>query len=76
MTPYESWYGKKLVVHHMRTFDYIAHVKDTSPLKKLNDRSHALAFVDYEQGTKGYPMYDPSTGQVRVTRDVVFDEQA
>jgi hypothetical protein len=35
-----------------------------------------MIFVGYEEGTKGYRVYDPSTGHVHVTRDVVFDEQA
>jgi hypothetical protein len=77
MTPYEAWYGKKPVVHHLCTFGYIAHVKNSSPnLKKLDDRSRAMVFVGYEQGTKGYWVYDPLTGRVCVSRDVVFDEQA
>jgi transposase InsO family protein len=75
MAPYEAWYGKKPVVHHLRTFGYIAYVKNTSPnLKKLDDRSHTIVFIGYERGTKGYRVYDPSTGRVHVPRDVVFDE--
>jgi hypothetical protein len=77
MTPYEAWHGRKPDVHHLRTFGCVAFVKDTTPnLKKLDDRSHPMIFVGYEQGTKGYRVYDPSTRRVHVSRDVVFDEQA
>jgi hypothetical protein len=62
MTPYEAWYGKKPIVHHLRTFGCIAHVKNMFPnMKKLDDRSSAMVFVDYERRTKRYQVYDPST---------------
>jgi hypothetical protein len=77
MTPYEAWYGMKPIMHHLRTFGCVVYVKDTSPnLKKLDDKSHAMIFMGYQSDTKGYRVYDPSTRQVRVSRDVVFDEQA
>jgi hypothetical protein len=76
-TPYEVWHGRKPVVHHLHTFGCIAYVKDTSPnLKKLDDRIHPMIFVGYEQGTKGYHVYDPMSQRVRVLHDIVFHEQA
>jgi hypothetical protein len=76
-TPYEVWHGRKSVVHHLRTFSCIAYVKDTSPnMKKLDDRSHPMIFMGYEQGTKGYRVYDPVTYRVHVLRDIVLDDQA
>jgi hypothetical protein len=49
MTPYETWYGKKLVVHHLCMFGCIAHVRNTSPNpKKLDDRRCAMVFIGYE----------------------------
>lgn len=77
MTPFEAWYGKKPAAHHLHTFGCIAHVKNTSPhLKKLDDRSTKMIFVGYEPGTKAYRAYNPATGRVHITRDVVFDEAA
>jgi hypothetical protein len=61
-TPFEAWFGKKPVVHHLRTFGCVAHMKNTSPhLKKLDDRSSMMIFIGYEPGTKGYRVYDPVT---------------
>jgi hypothetical protein len=77
MTPFEAWYGKKSVVHHLHTFDYVAYVRNLSPnLKKLDDKSQTMVFIRYEWGTKGYRVYDPVSQMVRVTHDIVFDEQA
>jgi hypothetical protein len=77
MTPYEAWHRRKSVVHHLHAFGCVVYVRNTTPnLKKLDDRSHPMIFVRYEQGTKGYRVYDPSTQRVRVSRDVVFDDQA
>jgi hypothetical protein len=75
MTPFEAWYGKKPVAHQLRTFGCVAYVRNSSSnLKKLDDRSQPMVFIGYERGTKGYHVYDPISQQVRVTRDIVFDE--
>jgi hypothetical protein len=37
VTPYEAWHGRKLNVHHLCTFRYVAFVMETKPhLKKLD----------------------------------------
>ncbi|WVZ63449.1 hypothetical protein U9M48_013080 [Paspalum notatum var. saurae] len=33
-----------------------------------------MVFIGYEKGSKAYRAYDPTTGKVVITRDVVFDE--
>jgi hypothetical protein len=33
-----------------------------------------MIFIGYEQGTKGYRVYDPVDKKVHITRDVVFNE--
>jgi hypothetical protein len=77
MTPFEAWYGKKPAVQHLRTFECVVHVKDTTPnLKKLDDRSRRMIFIGYEPGSKAFRAYDPLTRKVHVTRDAIFDEQA
>ena len=74
-TPYEAWHGSKPAVHFLRTFGCLAHVKVTRPhAKKLDDRSIKMVFVGYEPGSKAYRVYDPLSGRLHITRDVVFDE--
>jgi hypothetical protein len=77
MTPFEVWHGRKLTVHHLRTFGCIMYVRTTTlHLKKLKDRGRKMIFVGYESGSKAYRAYDPITKCVHVTCDVVLDEQA
>jgi hypothetical protein len=76
-TSYEAWTGTTPVVHHLRTFGCIAHVKVNTPnLKKLADRSKKMIFVGYEPGLAAYRFYDPVSRRVHVSRDVIFDEEA
>ena len=61
----------------MRTFGCVVHVRDMLPgLKKLDDYSRPMIFMGYEPGMKGCRAYDPATGRVAITRDVVFEELA
>jgi hypothetical protein len=77
MSMIEGWYGKKLVVHHLRTFECLVHVKMTTPnLKKLYDRSKPMVFIGYEPRAKAYRAYDLVSKRVHVSRDVVFYEQS
>jgi hypothetical protein len=46
MTPFEAWHGRKLTVHHLRTFGCIVYVRNTTlHLKKLEDRDRTMIFV-------------------------------
>jgi hypothetical protein len=52
-TPYEVWHGVKPAVHHLCTFDCVAHVKQgNKKLSKLEDRSTPMVFIGYERGSK------------------------
>ena len=75
VTPYEAWHGHKPSVLHLRVFGCVAHVKKLGPgVTKLSDRSTPMIFIGYEEGTKGYRVYNPATQKVQVTRDVLFKE--
>jgi hypothetical protein len=77
MTPFETWHGRKLMVHHLKTFGCIIYVWNTTPhLMKLEDHGRKMIFVGYESGSKVDRAYDPITKCAHVTRDVVFHEQA
>nr|XP_016502279.1 PREDICTED: ABC transporter B family member 10-like [Nicotiana tabacum] len=42
---------------------------------KLDDRSVKYVFVSYNTSSKGYKLYNPSSGKMVVSRDVEFDEE-
>jgi hypothetical protein len=45
-TPYEAWHSKRLGVHHLRTFGYVAYMKVTHPhLAKLDDWGKKGVFI-------------------------------
>jgi hypothetical protein len=78
-TSYEAWYGRKLVVSHLRVFGCLAFAKELGHIGKLDDRSTPGVFIDYAEGSKAegskaYRILDPGTQRVRTTRDVLFVE--
>ena len=73
-TPYEMWRGEKPKLSHLRIFGSILHLKTLGTLGKLEDRSKEMVFVGYEGGTKGYRYFNPTTHNVHLSRDVIFDE--
>lgn len=74
-TPYEAWKEKKPDLGHVRVFGCVAHIKiPSAQTKKLDDRSRVVIHLGNEPGTKAYRLYDPETGKVHDSRDVVFEE--
>jgi hypothetical protein len=57
-TPYEAWHGRKTAVHYLRTFGYLAYVKEQGDLHKLDDRSSLTVFIGYKDGVKAYRLLD------------------
>lgn len=67
-TPFESWFGRKLGVKHLRTFGCVAYAKRVGPyVDKLTDRTIPGVFLGYEPGTKGCRVYDPVKDKLMVT---------
>lgn len=75
-TPYEAWHGNKPSVSHLRIFGCICYVLTTSARHKLDAKSQKHIFIGYGLKSKGYRVYDPVSGKITVSRDVVFDEDA
>lgn len=74
-TPYEAWSKKKPQVDYLRVFGCVAYMKHPNVnVTKLGDRSKCVIHLGRESGTKAYRLYDPETGTVHISRDVVFDE--
>ncbi|MCO5555990.1 hypothetical protein L7F22_009534 [Adiantum nelumboides] len=77
MTPEEKFIGKKPNVSHFKVFGCIAYVHVPDELRiTLEPKAEKCVFIGYFVDQKGYKCYNPITRQVRVSRDVVFDEMA
>ncbi|MCO5569583.1 hypothetical protein L7F22_023298 [Adiantum nelumboides] len=77
MTPKEKFTGKKPDVSHFKMFGCISYVHVLDQLRtKLDSKAKKCVFIGYSNEQKGYKCYNPITCQVRVSRDVVFDEMA
>ena len=75
-TPYEAWNGEKPDLSHLRIFGCIAVMNiPAKHTRKLDDRGKLVVYLGKEPGTKGNRLYDPKTGTVHVSRDVVFQEE-
>jgi transposase InsO family protein len=75
MTPYEAWHGKKPDISHLREFGCDVWVLDESLNKsKLAPKSNKMVFVGFEDGSKAVRYWDKATRRVKVSRNVVFNE--
>lgn len=74
-TPYEAWNGFKPKIDHVKVFGCLTHMKIAKVhTGKLDDRSKEVVYLGKEPGTKAYRLYDPFTGRLHVSKDVVFEE--
>lgn len=74
-TPYEMLFGVAPQNENLRTFGclcYAHHIDRTKD--KFGARSRACVFLGYPFGTKGWLVYDMDSGEIFVSRDVVFSE--
>lgn len=76
MTPYEGWHGRKPDVSHLRIFgcDAYSHISKDER-SKLDPKGLKCKFVGYSETQKGFRLYDPSSGKVKISRDVQFYRQ-
>ncbi len=61
----------------MRQFGCIAYVHVPDELRtKLDLKAEKCVFIRYSLEHKGYKCYNPVTREMKVSRDVVFDEMS
>lgn len=77
-TPYELYMNQKPRISHLRVWGSIAFMKvqekkRSGYQRKLDPRAAKLVLVGYDRDFT-YRLYEPSTGKVIITREVVFDE--
>ena len=73
-TPYEAWQGRKPRVSHLKVFGCIAYAL-LENRSKLDDKSQKCIFIGYCTKSKAYRLYNPLSGKVIVSRNVIFNEE-
>lgn len=75
VTPYQSWYGKKPNISHLRIFGSTAFIHvPKAERRKLDSKSLKCYFVGYSLTQKAYRFWDPVGRKIKISRDVIFDE--
>ena len=74
-TPHEVWSGKEPSIAHLKIFgcDAFMHVPKEKR-SKLDNKAEKCIFVGYNDGIKGYKLWNPVTRKIVYSRDVVFKE--
>ncbi|KAL8112746.1 hypothetical protein AgCh_020161 [Apium graveolens] len=72
-TPFEAWKGRKPGVSHLKVFGYVAYALVNNRYK-LDEKSETCIFIGY--CSKAYRLYNPVSGKVIISRNVVFNEEA
>lgn len=74
-TPYQKWHHCKPDISNLRAFGSLAYSHVPDQLRqKLDDKAEVMMMVGYSLRSKAYRLFNPTTSQVVVRRDVVFDE--
>ncbi|KAK2997449.1 hypothetical protein RJ639_025454 [Escallonia herrerae] len=73
--PEEVWSGKQVNFSAMKFFGCPAYVHlHNEERSKLDPKSKECIFLGYEEGVKGYRLWDPVAKKKVISRDVVFNE--
>lgn len=77
LTPFETWYGVKSNVSHLKVFGSICytHIPDIKR-NKLSQKAEVGVLVGYYNNTKGYRVFNPLSKKVFSSRDIKVDEEA
>ncbi|GAB2300656.1 hypothetical protein Dimus_038630 [Dionaea muscipula] len=72
--PYEIWNKRPPCLDHLKIFGCAAYMHKSDG--KLNPRSTKCVFLGYQEGTKGYRLWDKGASgfKIMISRDVIFNE--
>ena len=74
--PKEAWSGIKQHVTHMKFFGCVAYARVPDQLRnKLDSKGEKCIFVGYSDESNTYKLYNPSTKNVIISKDVHFIEE-
>ncbi|KAL2642975.1 hypothetical protein R1flu_010562 [Riccia fluitans] len=74
-TPFELWHKRMPDYSKLQVFGYDAYVHTPRENRtKLDPKAKKCYFLGYQQGVKGYRLWDPMDCKLIVDRDVTFNE--
>ena len=75
-TPYTCWFNCKPSVKHLCVIwsDAFAHVLKHKQLNKLAPQATKLKLLGYHDEKKAYKLWNPTTEQIEISCDIIFDE--
>ena len=72
-TPYEAWDIKIPSLSHLKVFGCDAFVHIPKEIRQeLDSTSEKCIFIEYNDGVKGYKLWNPTTMTIVYRRDVIF----
>jgi hypothetical protein len=77
ITPQKAWSDFKPSISHLKVFGSVAyaHIPDQKRMK-LDDKSLKLIFIEYDEWSKSYKLFDPTNKKMHISRDVQVNEEA
>jgi transposase InsO family protein len=77
VTPFETWYGTKPNLSHIRVFGCVAYVHiPKQERNKFDKKSIKCILVGYSDTQKAYRLWDQEERKIRISRDVIFSESS
>ncbi|KAL2653418.1 hypothetical protein R1flu_021546 [Riccia fluitans] len=74
-TPFELWHKRVPDYSRLRVFGYVVYAhKPRDNRTKLGPKAKKWYFLGYQQGVKGYRLWDPIDCKLIIIRDVSFNE--
>lgn len=75
LTPFEAYKGRKPHIGHLHVFRCAAYVLINCDKRRgLHGHCVSGVFIGYPDNHVGWKVYVPKTGEILISRDVVFDE--
>lgn len=72
----EVWTDKLIDCFGLRKFGYpcYVHIQDLQR-SKMDSKSKECILFGFKQGVKGYKLWDPTSYKVKISRNIVFNDE-
>ncbi|GKA51089.1 retrovirus-related pol polyprotein from transposon TNT 1-94 [Tanacetum coccineum] len=74
--PFEAWRGVKPSIRNLKVFGCVAYALVKTSQHKLDKKSERCIFIGYSLQSKAYRLYNPVSGKLIISQDVMFNKAA